>query len=224
MIMERTPGVKEFQLICAIVNNGTGSKVLHIARHNGISGGTVFLGKGTVSNHLLEALALSDTRKEIVLMAADKELVYNVLEKLNKELKFYKPNHGIGFSIPVNTVIGSSSCSCSDIKKAGGVENKMYQAIYTIVDKGKGETVVEAATKAGSRGATIINARGSGIHETTKLFAMEIEPEKEIVLIISEVSKTEKIVNTIREDLQIDRPGNGIIFVQDVDLAYGLYQ
>lgn len=99
----------------------------------------------------------------------------------------------------------------------------MYNLIYTVVDRGKGEFVVKAANKAGSRGATIINGRGSGIHETSKVFAMEIEPEKEIVLIISPSNLTDSIVSSIRDELKINEPGNGIIFVQDVNKAYGLY-
>ena len=44
--------------------------------------------------------------------------------------------------------------------------------------------MIDAATAAGSKGGTVINAR-SGIHEEQTLF-MDIEPEKEIVLIISD--------------------------------------
>ncbi|WP_332842404.1 P-II family nitrogen regulator [Paraclostridium sp. AKS81] len=52
---------------------------------------------------------------------------------------------------------------------------------------------------------------------------MEIEPEKEIVLIISPSNLTDSIVSSIRDELKINEPGNGIIFVQDVNKAYGLY-
>jgi nitrogen regulatory protein PII len=100
----------------------------------------------------------------------------------------------------------------------------MYHLITTIVDKGKAEDVINAATKAGSKGGTIINARGSGIHETSKLFSMDIEPEKEIVIILSEVDKTEEIVSSIRTNLKIDEPGNGIIYIQDVNKTYGIYK
>ena len=71
----------------------------------------------------------------------------------------------------------------------------MYQSIIAIVERGHAENVIDAATQAGSRGGTIINARGSGIHETSTLFAMEIEPEKEVVLIVAEKKNTDHIVN-----------------------------
>ena len=51
---------------------------------------------------------------------------------------------------------------------------------------------------------------------------MEIEPEKEVVLIITEHSATRGIVLAVRDGLEIDKPGNGIIFVQPVLETYGI--
>lgn len=214
---------KELELLFAIVNFGLGSKVVRRAKQNGVSGGTVFLGKGTMNNHFLKLLDLGDIRKEIALMISDKQVAYTALEKLNKDFNFDKPNHGIAFSISVTSLFGARSYNYNNIKESRGVENTMYKAIFVIVDKGNAETAIEAATKAGSRGGTIINSRGSGIHETSKLFSMEIEPEKEIVLILSETSLTEPIVQSIKDQLQIDEPGNGIMFILDINKAYGLY-
>jgi nitrogen regulatory protein PII len=67
-----------------------------------------------------------------------------------------------------------------------------------------------------------MHGRGTGSEFTTKLLGMEIEPEKEIVLILSETHKTKAIVSSIRSELQIDAPGNGIVFVLDVSKTYGI--
>ena len=99
----------------------------------------------------------------------------------------------------------------------------MYKAIYVIVDKGNAEDVIEAANKAGARGGTIVNARGSGFHETHKLFSIEIEPEKDQVIIIAKSELKDAIVETIKTGQKITEPGNGIMFVLDVNEAYGLH-
>jgi nitrogen regulatory protein PII len=214
----------DIELICTIVNFGLGSKLLQAAKRAGISGGTVVFGKGTVNNKILDYLGLSDVKKEIVFMAARKETAYQALEKLNDQFEFDKPNHGIAFTTSICSLIGTRSYKSAGINTERGVGNNMYHIITTIVDKGKAEDVVDAATKAGSKGGTIINARGSGVHETSKVFSMEIEPEKEIVIILSEVDKTEAIVSSIKSELKIEEPGNGIIYVQDVNRAYGIYK
>ncbi|NLL30743.1 MAG: P-II family nitrogen regulator [Clostridiales bacterium] len=212
------------ELICFIVNFGLGSKILKKAKQYNVSGGTILLGKGTVNSKILDYLGLSDVRKEIVLMAADKEIAEAALEKLNKDFKLEKPNHGIAFTTSICGIAGTRSCKCNKKKEERGAENTMYHSITVIVDRGKAEDVIDAATKAGSKGGTIINARGSGIHETSKVFAIEIEPEKEIVLIISKSDKTEDIISSIKEELEIEKPGNGIIFVQNISEVYGLYE
>lgn len=211
-----------FEMIYAIVNNGFGSKVLHTAKESGVTGGTILLGTGTIDNPLLERLALCDIHREIVMMVARREQVHAALEKLNTTFKFYKKNHGIAYSIPVYGICGSSSCQCEQPDEDGGLEERMYQSIIVIVDKGKAEAVVEAATQAGAKGATILNARGSGIHETSKVFAMEIEPEKEIVMMVTGKETAEAIIARIQADFHIQDPGKGIIFVQNVSKAYGL--
>ncbi|WP_279060182.1 P-II family nitrogen regulator [Mobiluncus curtisii] len=100
----------------------------------------------------------------------------------------------------------------------------MIQAILTIVEKGHAEEVIDAAVQAGSHGGTIINARGSGVHETATLFGMGIEPEKELVMILADQANTPQIVDMFYETLDLRQPGNGIVFVQNTTRVRGLYQ
>lgn len=99
-----------------------------------------------------------------------------------------------------------------------------YHVITVIVDNGKSGEVVEAAQKAGSKGGTILQGRGSGVHEQSRVFAMDIEPEKEVVLILSEADQTDRITERILEDLAMEEPGNGIIFVQNAVRTYGVFR
>lgn len=222
--MDDRSGEFDIELMCVIVNCGLGSKVIKSAKHHGVSGGTITLGTGSVHSRILDYIGLADIRKEIVYMAAEKETAYEALEELNKEYQFNKPNHGIAFTTSICGVLGTRRIMCKHKKDERGADNIMYHIITTIVDKGKAEDVITAATEAGFKGGTIINGRGAGVHETSKLFSMDIEPEKEIVLILSEADKTDKIVSLIRENLKIDEPGNGIIYVQNATRTYGIYK
>lgn len=224
--MENIPNHKdnELELLFIIINCGLASKVVKSAKQKGVSGGTIFLGKGISQNHLLKLLDLSDVKREIAILIGEKTVANNALEALNKEFAFNKPHHGIAFSMPVSGLFGTRNNNCYKINTEGRGENDtMHKAIFVIVDKGKAESVIDSAVKAGARGGTIINSRGSGIHETSKLFSMEIEPEREIVLIVAETKLVESIITSIRTDIKLDEPGNGIMFTIDVNQAYGLY-
>ncbi len=217
------PDIGCVELGCVIVNMGVAERVHHIARDFGVHGETVLVGKGTVQNSLLEFLDLCDIRKEIVLMLAVKSKIRPALARIAEALRMNKPNHGIAFSFSVCQIVGTRTCVCELERNMTGGERKVYQAIFVIVDKGRAEMAIEAATKAGSSGGTIINARGSGIHETSRLFSMDIEPEKEIVLLLTEQAMTEQVAAAIRQELKLDEPGNGVAFIMDITQAYGLF-
>lgn len=207
--------------ICAIVSGGQGSRVLKIARRLGAQGGTVLLGRGTARGRLLDFLGLADVRKEIVHIIAGRATARRVLKGLDEELALARPNHGIAFTTKVAALAGSRNCG--EAEQTGDEEEKvMFHAITTIVEKGNAEMVIDAAAKAGAKGGTILNARGSGVHETQKLFYMDIEPEKEMVLILAEAEKTDAIVEAIRAGVGLDEPGRGILFVQEVQRACGI--
>ena len=214
---------KEYSLFCIIVDFGKGNKVLEKSKELGATGGTFFLGKGTVSNNLLDILGLNEVRKEILIMVIERKLEDFFHDSLTKTFSFNKPNHGIAFSMPLTNFIRNKESKYIADSNKGGVENMEYEAIFTIVDKGLSDDVLEAAKSVGATGGTVIHGRGSGSHEKAKLFNIEIEPEKDIVLILSTIDKTEKIVNSIRRNMNIDEPGTGIIFVLDVNRTSGLF-
>ena len=211
----------DYELICCVVNNGAATKVLKTAKNYGIKGGTISLGHGAVKSRLPDILGINDDRKEIVTMVVEKELSREAIAGIGKEMDFQKPHHGIAFSLSVSDFIGSKN-TVNNNQNTGGVKKSVYNIIYVIIDKGNAEDVIDAANNAGARGGTIINARGSGIHEVQKLFSVEIEPEKEEVFIITKNEQKDAIVESVRNRLKIDEPGNGILFVMDVNEVYGL--
>ncbi len=211
----------EIHKLVVIVEKDKGSKVLELAKKQGVQSGTVYFGVGTCNKSIFDYLGLSDKKKDIIVMIADSVTSTKAINHISKSLEFEKPNRGIAFVEEVVNVWGSSSCAIENIGSSEGAEY-MYNAIYTIVERGLGHEVIDAAQEVGSMGGTIIHGRGSGIHERQKVFNMSIEPEKEIVLILSQAEATEQIVNSIREKLRIDEPGRGIIYVTNVKETYGI--
>jgi len=210
-------------LYVAIVNYGEAKKVIDLARIAGVQGATIFYGYGTMNKGFLAMIGLSDVKKEIVLMCSDTECGDRAAKLIFETMQMHRHHRGVILSLSIDSLFGSASLTplSHQPNKEAPMEN---QAIFTIVDKGKAELVIDAAASSGATGGTVINARGSGIHETKRIFNIPIEPEKEIVLTIAPTEKVEAITTAIRKELKIDDPGMGIVFVMDVRSDYGLYK
>ena len=103
-----------------------------------------------------------------------------------------------------------------------GTNAIQYDLIVTIVNKGYSMDVIDASKEAGAEGGTILHGRGSGVHDTAKLFGIRIEPEKEVVLTLINNTKTQQVVDSISEKVNINKPGKGIIFVLDIKQVAGI--
>ncbi|CZQ98036.1 hypothetical protein [Trichococcus ilyis] len=97
-----------------------------------------------------------------------------------------------------------------------------HQSIITVVDKGLIDRVSESARGGESYCGTVIAGRGSGLHENKKLFNLALEPEKEILLLLTQAEQSEKIINRIEEAVNITAPGNGILFGINLKRVRGL--
>ena len=94
--------------------------------------------------------------------------------------------------------------------------------IVSIVRKGWGSTVLEAAVKAGARGSTVLIGRGAGINEHEKIFGVSIEPEKEIVFTLVRADHADHILEEIVRAAELNHVGRGIAFVLPVDKVTGV--
>ncbi|CAG0980972.1 MAG: P-II family nitrogen regulator [Candidatus Methanoperedens sp.] len=98
-----------------------------------------------------------------------------------------------------------------------------FNVIFTIVERGKSETIIKATHEAGAEGATVFFGRGTGIHEHRKILGIPIEPEKEIVIILIEKEKTDAILEAIVSAGKLNEPGKGRAFVISVDKMVGAF-
>ncbi len=62
-------------------------------------------------------------------------------------------------------------------------ENK-FELVVCIVNAGFSQMVMQAARNAGAKGGTILHARGSANPEAEEFFNIEIQPDKEMLLLL----------------------------------------
>lgn len=208
-------------MLFVIVSRGKANAVLRKAKECGATGGTIFLGEGTVQNKLFDKLGLTEMHKEILMISSSNALCDNLHEKLNEEFMLCNRNKGIAFSIPFKRwplqPFGEEKESPPDDIDAP------YFCIMTIVDKGRSKDCIKAARAAGARGGTLIHGRGAGI-PTDFYFPLVIEPQKDIIIIVTPKDKVSLIRERIFFDLELGKAGNGIIFTLPVNRATGLFE
>lgn len=91
--------------------------------------------------------------------------------------------------------------------------------ITCIVQRGKADTVVQAAQDAGAQGATIYYGYGSGIRERLGILGLAIEVEKEVITILVANEQVDRVFERMYFAAELDVPGGGIIYVSKLEKA-----
>ena len=99
---------------------------------------------------------------------------------------------------------------------------KQYEMIYTIVEQGYSDIVMQAAKENGAGGGTLFIANGTGGKEFEKFYGIQITPEKEVIMIIVDSDIKDKVMKAIYEVAGLETQGAGICFSITLDDVYGL--
>jgi nitrogen regulatory protein PII len=212
------------KLLLTVVKKGKAKKIVQATRQAGAEGGTTLLGSGT---GILEKTFFGipiNQEKEIVLTLVPAHIAEAVIQAVTEAGRLEETGNGIALVVDVRGVAGiAHRCGANDIKKRQDMQRAIqFELIVTVINKGNAEGVVEAAKRAGAEGGTIIFGRGTGIHEKATLFSIPIEPEKELVLTLIDRTRTEAVLQAIRQETGLDEPGKGIAFVLPVERTAGI--
>jgi len=97
-----------------------------------------------------------------------------------------------------------------------------FKIVFAPVKTHKTDPVVDAAKAAGATGATIIPARGTGMHEAKTFFGLTLEDQTDIVMFLLEEHIVKPVLEAIKTAGEFDKPGTGIAFVISIEQVIGL--
>lgn len=97
-----------------------------------------------------------------------------------------------------------------------------FKLIIAMIKTNVTDQVVNAAKAAGGTGATIIPARGTGIHEAKTFFGLTLEAQTDVVLFLLEASLVTPVLDSIYKTGRFKEAGTGVALVIDVEQAVGL--
>ncbi|MDD4859045.1 MAG: hypothetical protein PHR56_02445 [Dehalococcoidales bacterium] len=94
--------------------------------------------------------------------------------------------------------------------------------IVTIVNKGWGDVALETSMKAGASGGTLLMGRGTSTREEQRIMGILIEPQKEVLITVTDSEKSANILKEIIRAVDLEKPGAGISFVFPVTDVAGM--
>ena len=100
------PNLSKMYLYITIVNEGVGKHIVKLMEGLGSSCSFVNVGTGTASEQVLKALNVSNNQKEIVFSFVRETRLPEISEEISAFFLAQKKNKGIGFAIPLTTVMG----------------------------------------------------------------------------------------------------------------------
>lgn len=217
------PHQQRLKMLIAIVDRDHGSRTVDILLREGLLYHRILLGRGTAQSEIRELLGIGDTAKDIVLSVLPAQLAPGAVRRLRHTLQFDNPGHGIAFSIPINSVAGQRALSmllttADSAHERPGKEypmdtnHKPFDLIIAIVNHGFADDVMDAARPAGAKGGTVVHARGAGTKEAEHFLGITIQPEKDMVLILTEHDAKRAIMEAICKEVGPGTEGRGIVF------------
>lgn len=92
------------------------------------------------------------------------------------------------------------------------MEEHNHELIVCIVNAGFSQNVMEAARGAGAKGGTILRARGSANPEAEEFFSINIQPDKEVLMILVPKAIKDDVLKAIYKDCGLADEAKGIAF------------
>ena len=151
--------------------------------------------------------------------------IQEIMSGATDEFKLNSPGKGIIFTVPLTAVsarVQKILCKNTDTNKEVPMSDRKYELILTILNRGYVDKAMRAAKSAGARGGTILHARRVGFEDVENIFGFTIQPEKDIIMILTDSSVRRDIMNSITEAVGIDTEAKALLFSLPVDEISGM--
>ncbi len=188
-----------------IIDRGKAERISDILTEHDVKMQFVCLGEGTAPPNLRSLLGL-EQEKDVIISLVPAEKVSDIMSDIKTKTKYDKAGKGIMFTMPITgfnalifkIVTGEDIRTAQNIKReVNEMEEFEKELIITIVSRGNADLAMEAAKQAGATGGTMIRGRGMGINDVEQLLMIKIQPEKDILLIVTEKASKKAIMQAM---------------------------
>ena len=103
---ENRADLEKLYVYVTIVNFGQSQNIINIFNLGGCSAQFIQVGNGTANKQIYDILGIEDNRKEVILSIVSRNQINSIKPELEAYFVASKRNKGIGFSIPMKSIIG----------------------------------------------------------------------------------------------------------------------
>lgn len=214
----------QVKCLALIVNRDKGNLVGKICHQHQLYFAYACLGLGTANSELLNYLGIGEMEKELVFTFVPLSKLDAVQKTIADAIHIDKPGNGIMFTMPLS---GISSLLYKNImldennKETEPMENGSYALIAAIINKGYRDNLMEIAKSAGAVGGTLLHARSLDSEESKSFMGLNVQEEKEVILILTSAEKKTAIMTAINQDFGLKTEACGHIVALPVDSVLG---
>ena len=221
------------RMLFLIAGHKFAEKAEHLLSEQGIPLQYALSGTGTATSEMMDLLGLGTPEKTVLLTLVPKSLAGEILQQLNDKLQeLERKNRGIAFTLPLlgaNRVLlrlmgelEESRTPEDDEKEVTPMTDRKYALITAVVNQGYSEEVMTAARAAGARGGTVLHSRQVSREKTPSALGLDVQEEKEMILIVASEEQKTAIMSAISEQYGIRSEAKGLILSLPIDDAIGL--
>lgn len=187
---------------------------------------------GTANSEMQDILGLGGIDKSMLIAIMPKPAAEGLLRTLYKELGLGQPGSGIVCTLPLtgaNAVLfrmlaGIAGGGSPAVKKEeNGTMEYKHMLIAAVVNQGYSEQVMDAARAAGAAGGSVLHSRhivGDGVD--TSFWGLNVQEEKEIILIIAGSEGKLPIMKAIGEACGMRTKAQGLVVSLPLESVLGL--
>lgn len=226
-----TPNTAPYQLLMLIATPKLADKAADLFLKQALPIQYRLNAQGTASSEIMDTLGFGSIDKAVLLSTVPRSFGNHMLTLLHSELRLDAVNSGIAFTIPLTAVSRlllnlmrqtESTSETTERTKERMTENTNYALIAAIVNRGFSGDVMNAARAAGAGGGTVVHSRSIGNEEAADVWALNLQEEKEIVLILADSKKKAQIMRAVSENWGMHSDAQGTVLALPIDEVMGL--
>ena len=203
------------KLLLTVVGRRMGERVVALTKAAGAKGGTVLPGRVKSDGRLERLLEIDDGPEDVIFTLASDEDAPRIMEALGAcEEKSGKKRHGFAVQMDVPRILkqGAPSFTGDALQRRIEMEEANEVLVCVIVNRGCADDIMATAREAGAGPGVILNGRGTANAKDVEFLGIPLFPEKEILFILARPEQADPLLETLRKNPSLTKPGGGIAF------------